>query len=172
MKKLILLRHADSDWNDAKLRDFDRPLNEHGEKNAQLMGKRLCRLGVKPGRIISSPAKRARDTLRQLTFIDSGVVFQDAIYEAGVDDLLDVVRNLPQGLQCVMLIGHNPGLTELARVLGALIDSLPPCAAVGLELKIEHWKEVAPGTGRLWLYDDPKHPDPGPLDKVPEKHKS
>jgi len=176
MKRLILLRHAKSDWSDAELHDFERPLNERGEKNAPAMGKRLRKLGIKPERIISSPAKRARDTARllarQLTILESGVVFKDAIYEAATEDLLETIASIPQELESVMLVGHNPGLTELANLLGKLnIANLPTCAAVGLELEIKHWNKVAPGCARLKFYDYPKNPESAPLDKIPKEHK-
>jgi len=170
MKRLILVRHAKSDWSDSDLHDFDRPLNKRGEKNAPFMGKRLRKRGVKPERIISSPAKRARDTARllarQLTILESGVIFKDSIYEAGTAELLEVIHNIPEALECVMLIGHNPGLLELANQLGeASFENLPTCAAVGFDLDVSKWEKTKPRCGRLWFYDYPKNPDPVPGDK-------
>ena len=164
MKRLILLRHAKSDWGTPGLKDFERPLNKRGEKNAPEMGKRLRKRGFKPERIISSPARRARDTARllarQLTILESGVVFKDAIYEADTDALLETIQCIPQDLGCVMLVGHNPGMTELANLLGKFgIANLPTCAVVGLELEIKNWKKITPGCGRLWFYDYPKNPE-------------
>lgn len=175
MKRLILLRHAKSDWSDTELHDFERPLNKRGEKNAPEMGKRLRKGGVKPERIISSPARRARDTARlltrKLTILESGVMFKDDIYEADTKTLLEMIRSVPQELECVLLVGHNPGLTELANLLGKLgIANLPTCAAVGLDLEINSWKKLAPGCAKLWFYDYPKNPEPGPVGKVPREH--
>jgi phosphohistidine phosphatase len=175
MKRLILLRHAKSDWGDPDLDDIDRPLNQRGEKNAPVIGERLRKLGIKPERIISSPARRARDTARllagQLTLPEIDVLLADRIYEADTAALLETVAGIHQELECVMLVGHNPGLTELANLLGRLgIANLPTCAAVGLELEIKNWQKIAPGCGRLWFYDYPKNPAAAPLTKLPREH--
>jgi phosphohistidine phosphatase len=167
MKRLILLRHAKSAWNHPELSDFDRPLNKRGEQNAPTMGERLRKRGVQPQCIISSPAKRARETTRllagQLANPETTVIFADDIYAADPPALLATIRNFPRELECVMLVGHNPGLTDLANLLGpARFENLPTCAAVGLELRIDRWAKIAPATGTLWFYDYPKNPEPVP----------
>lgn len=165
MKKLILVRHAKSDWGMPELNDFDRPLNKRGEKNAPTMGERLQARGVIPECIYSSPARRARETARLLAetlAFEDAVVFNEDIYEAHVDDLLDIIQSFDDAWQTVMLVGHNPGMTELANLLGELkIYNLPTCGMVGLELTVSSWQKVAEGGGRSWFYDYPKNPAPG-----------
>jgi len=165
MKELILLRHAKSDWGDPELRDFDRPLNQRGEKNAPTMGERLRLRGVQPERIVSSPAKRAVETgrlvIRKLILLEARLVFDERIYEAATSELFRVIGDFDSTCRQVMLLGHNPGLTELAHQLCGLgIDNLPTCGAVGIRLNVENWKDLIPGCGELWFYDYPKNQEP------------
>src|SRR5574344_1939338 len=113
MKELILIRHAKSSWKDSSLKDFDRPLNKRGEKNAPKMAKILRKLVKTPDLIISSPSKRTKQTLNY--FVDefnykNKIIFEDSIYEAPYSNILKIIQNINKKYNIVFLIGHNPGL--------------------------------------------------------------
>lgn len=160
MKRLVLLRHAKSSWSDPSLADFDRPLNKRGKRDAPAMGLRLANLGIDPDQIISSPAKRARRTATAvaaaLDFPREEIEFADAIYGADCDTLLDIVRGLGNADE-VLLVGHNPGFTDLGNMLtDSPIDNLPTCGVVILDFDVSSWSQVGLGDGLRVAYDSPK----------------
>lgn len=161
MKKLMLVRHAKSDWGDALLPDHNRPLNQRGLNAAPLMGQRLLAKQFIPDRIVSSTAYRAEATAKliaaELQCLDR-IVSNTNIYEAGVDTLLQIVHELDDAYQQVMLVGHNPGLTMLVNELQdqRFIANMPTCAVAALSFEVKCWAEVR--EGRLLDYDYPKQP--------------
>ena len=161
MKLLTLLRHAKSDWGDPGLSDFDRPLNERGRKDAPAVGSFFERAGLTPDLIVSSPARRARQTcdlFAQEAGYKKRISWEESIYAASSQALLAVVRSLPDDVGHVLLVGHNPGFEDLA---GALIGAdeagvyslrMPTAAAAHFVLAVDVWREVQPGGGQLqWL---------------------
>ena len=161
MKRLILVRHAKSSWKNAVLSDLDRPLNKRGKCDAPRMGEHLARQGVKPDIILASPAKRARKTAQLIAAALPGaaerILFDPGLYEASAQILLERVRALDETWQEVLLVGHNPGLTDLANLLTAIgIDNLPTCGVVVAELALDSWREVEAGCGRVALYATPR----------------
>lgn len=174
MKRLTLVRHAKSSWKDAELADFDRPLNKRGEGDAPRMGERLARRGLQPELLLSSPARRARQTAEAIAAalrVDSAALrFSPAIYEASPAALLELIRGCEERWQHLLLVGHNPGLTELGNLLaGCGIDNLPTCAVLVIDFEISNWRQVAPGAGALFLYDYPKNPAEIPSRKKPSR---
>ena len=160
MKYLSLLRHAKSSWKDPGLDDFDRPLSNRGKANAPMMGKHMAARGIKPEAIISSPAVRARCTAeilaKELHFDHLVLLFDPRIYEADGEMLLDFVRNLKETWQDVVMVGHNPGFTELANLLAPCsIDNIVTCGVVRLEFPFDSWQEITAMSGRLQFYDHP-----------------
>jgi phosphohistidine phosphatase len=163
MKRLTLVRHAKSSWKDLSLADFDRPLNKRGKRDVPLTGQRLAALGRRPELIVSSPARRARKTAeligRELGLADDRLVLEAAIYEAEPEALLEVVRGLDERWEHVMLIGHNPGLTEFGNLLTDCgIENIPTCGALCLDFDIGDWKSLGSGSGTVVFYDTPKNP--------------
>lgn len=161
MKVMTLIRHAKSSWDDPFLDDFDRPLNHRGRHDLPLMCARLLARGPGPDRLIHSSALRTRLTAAPLieafSLPDSAVQGNDRIYEADAATLLQLVRRQPDSISHLMLVGHNPGLLQLARTLcHQAPDKLPTAAIVQLELPIEHWAELAPANARLLWFDYPK----------------
>lgn len=161
MKKLTLIRHAKSDWNTAVNSDFERPLNQRGKTAAPLMGERLAGRGCQPDLLLSSPAKRARQTAkrvaRQIGHPKDDIVYNQEIYEADLDTLTELIRELDDRYQEVMLFGHNPGFSELGEWLTPEAPEwLPTCGLLELELPIEHWEQVEQDCASLVLYDYPK----------------
>ena len=161
MKTLILARHAKSSWKDAELADFDRPLNKRGRKNAPEMGRRLAERGDWPEQIVTSPARRAQDTAVALAAAlhieERNISFEPAVYEAAPAVLLQIIRSFDDVWQKILLVGHNPGLTELANLLAPCqIDNIVTCGLVGLEFDLNLWRDIGPGRGRMLFYDFPK----------------
>lgn len=161
MRLLTVVRHAKSSWDDSKLSDFERPLNERGRRDAPAMARRLLKVPPRPDLLISSPATRALTTAR--IFADeAGIKTQDLaidakIYDASVDTLLKVVRGLDDGARHVVLFGHNPGMTELAHLLADCpFDEMPTCSAARVEFAAKSWHDIAPHDGKLVHYMFPK----------------
>lgn len=160
MKRLTLIRHAKSDWSDATLNDFDRPLNNRGKKAAPLMGSRLAGRSDCPEQIISSPAKRARKTAqliaRELGMEKDDIIYCEEIFEARSKTLIKLLGDLKEP-EHLALVGHNPGLTDLGQWLCAQApDWLPTCGMLTLDLDIDEWSEVDRECATLVDYDYPK----------------
>jgi phosphohistidine phosphatase len=159
-KTLYLVRHAKSGWMSMHHGDFDRTLNQRGLHEAREMGQRLKKRGASPEIILCSPAKRARQTA-ELLIQEFGdpmdiVQFDDRIYEASVDTLLDLIRSLPDTCASAMLIGHNPSIGGLANQLSDVgIEQMPTCAIATLELPSSNWKHTGKEAARLLDFDHP-----------------
>lgn len=165
-RQLLIMRHAKSSWEAGVARDIDRPLNERGRRDAPRVGAWLASQGLAPELIVSSPAQRTRETTALLGAALGShappVEWEEAIYEASLEDLLGVVRALPARRRRVLLVGHNPGLEELllhlapadlnARVGGKL---MPTGALYCLEFD-EDWDRIGPHAGRLVDWTHPK----------------
>jgi len=161
MKQLLLCRHAKSSWKDSSLPDINRPLNKRGKRDAPVMGKRLARRGLQPDQMVSSPAKRALATARQLAkqvgYPKKNITVIDKLYGASPDALLAFVRGLDNSCNTVYLVGHNPETTIFANYLGNLdIYNVPTCGIVALEFKSGSWIEVGRGKGSLIFFDYPR----------------
>lgn len=162
-KQLLLIRHAKSDWGNANLRDFDRPLNKRGKKNAPEMAERMIKREIYPDLIVSSPALRAITTagiFADAWKISSKDIKQEpTIYEAGIKALLSVINSIPNQFDQVALFGHNPGLTDLSNYFDGHIDNMPTCSIVLIEFPFDDWAMVSANTGRIKLFDYPKNGD-------------
>ena len=166
MKRLILARHAKSSWANPGQADIDRPLNERGERNAPEMGRRLCERGEVPALVVSSPARRALATARLMAdefgIRREEIVIEDSLYEASVATWLRVIAALPARVDAVLMVGHNPTLTELANLLchGVRIDNVPTCGVLRLDYDLRSWAAVPRGQPADWSFDYPKRTTP------------
>jgi phosphohistidine phosphatase len=159
MKSLLILRHAKSSWENAALSDFERPLNSRGLESIQLIGHELYNLEIKPDLVLSSPAKRAKQTailVKESGGFECEIKYQDKIYEASVRSLLNLVSEIDDKSDTVLIVGHNPGLEELIRVLTGKIQVLPTATFVKLELDIENWSQTDSNCGNLAFAITPK----------------
>lgn len=161
-KTLILVRHAKSSWDSPGLDDRERPLNERGKKDVPRMGKFLSDKGIRPGLITSSPAVRARKTAegiaKELGFKKSEVRIDERLYTFDEDALLRVIWGLDDGLDEVMVVGHNPAVTALLnRLTRAGVDNVPTCGAAVVEIRSESWAGADDGRGSLVSFDYPKN---------------
>ena len=162
MKTLYLLRHAKSSWDNSNLADFERPLNERGLKTAPLMGETMREKEFLPEIIVSSPAKRARQTaglLKDSARIEGEIEFDERIYEASTSNLLEVVSELNDEKTSALLVGHNPGFENLVRVLTGKFETMPTAGLAVIDLELESWSEVSPDCGTLREFLRPKELD-------------
>ena len=161
MKKLFLIRHAKSSWEDPSLRDFDRPLNNRGKRDAPLMGEVLQRNGIVADKIISSPANRAYTTagvFAQKTNYAASIEKDERIYGADVQSMIGIINEVPEHINSLFVFGHNPTFTYLAEYLADIsIGNLPTTGVVGIEFEMESWAMISRGTGHCFLYDYPKN---------------
>lgn len=146
-RQLLILRHAKSSWADESLDDWERPLNDRGERDTVRMGELIRRLGLLPDLIVSSDAVRAETTARavaEAAGFGGKLVLSPALYLATPDAILDVIRTIPDStMQRVMIVGHNPGLEDLAARLTGEHVELPTAALVQVSLPVDRWVDVA-----------------------------
>ena len=161
MKTLLILRHAKSSWDDESLPDDQRPLNKRGQKDAPRMGQLLKDNELLPNLILSSTAKRARDTVDLVT-VASGYAgelrLMPELYSFLSGPYLEALRGFPDRYERVMLVGHNPGLEELLVTLTGVAAGLPTAALAEVSLPIQTWEELAPDASgelvNLWKPKD------------------
>jgi len=161
MKTLSLLRHAKSSWKDISLQDRDRPLNRRGQRDAPVMAERIKQAGIRPSLILSSPATRAWTTAKAIAHeIGYPLEFlqqEDLLYHASIRNILKVIAEQDEGFNNLMIVGHNPGLTEFANQLHpGLTDNIPTCGFVSFEIDCEDWNLDRDADINLLVYDYPK----------------
>jgi phosphohistidine phosphatase len=157
MKTLLILRHAKSSWKHDELSDRERPLNKRGHRQAPLIGQYLHSLELTPDLILSSPARRARDTAvmaAQECGYDGDVDFINAFYPGDPEDYIQTLSALPDAAERVMVVGHNPGLEYLLAGFIRYAEAMPTAALAHVNLHINHWWELCDDTRgdliRLW----------------------
>ena len=152
VKRVWLLRHAKSSWDDLGLADHDRPLAPRGRKAAKRMARWASDNGVRPELVLCSTALRARATL-DLVLHGLGTPaaeIEGVLYHASAADLLERLRAVRASVTEVLLVGHNPGLHELACLLSPPgPDEFPTAALAELRLAIDTWPDVNPGCAHL-----------------------
>ena len=161
MKTLYLVRHAKSSWKNTALTDFKRPLNSRGKKDAPLMGKRLKERGILPDMIICSSAKRAKKTARKiakvLDYPAASIKYEDKLYEATESNIIRLIQKLPNKINKLMIVGHNPEITSLSNRLGdENIYNMPTCGISCIRFAFDQWKKIAIKSGKQIFFDYPK----------------
>ncbi|MCB0579931.1 MAG: histidine phosphatase family protein [Phaeodactylibacter sp.] len=161
MKTVFFVRHAKSSWDNPSLRDIERPLNKRGKRDAPFMGKLLRGKGIRPDRLISSPATRALTTARHfakaLGIPDDQIDVDSRIYDAYPDDILDILQELPGDYATVLLFGHNPTLTGVANLFTEdYISNVPTCGIFRVDAEVGAWADFREGKGLLTEYHYPK----------------
>jgi phosphohistidine phosphatase len=168
MKQLLLLRHAKSSWDDASMADFDRPLASRGREAAPLLGRELAQRGWLPDLALVSPAVRTRETW-ELVAAELAEAprasFPTPLYEASVQTLLTEVQHTADSVRVLLLVGHNPGLEDFARLLAGdnsdakALDKLRqkfPTAALARFKFDGTWANLSAGAARLSHFLRPK----------------
>lgn len=168
MKQLFLLRHAKSSWDDSELIDHDRPLAPRGRRAVRLITEHLGREGITPALVLCSSARRARETLEGIApALGEAIHVQTEreLYAASDGRLLERLRAVDDGVESVMLIGHNPGVEQLAlslagsgKTLAVLGRKYPTGALATLEFS-GRWGDLRPGSAELTDFITPKQLD-------------
>ena len=160
MKKIILIRHAKSDWNNYLLPDYDRPLAERGLRDATQMAASLKKRGIQIDLICSSTAQRAKQTTLLsagvLGYSESKIHWEKSLYHASASHLLHFIQSQSDQVQTLVLIGHNPGLTELIVRLGVNLDNLPTAGQFAFSVLSKEWKDLSAATCKFEWWDSPK----------------
>ena len=167
MRTLYVLRHAKSDWGDASLRDFDRPLNGRGWKAAKAMGQEMRERDLTPDLVLLSPSARTTETLARVEE-GFGATFEKfeekAIYLAETETLVELIRNAPAKAKRLMIVGHNPRMHELVLVLAngpqdlraEAATKFPTAALAEISFDVSEWSDVAPGSGFIRSFVKPR----------------
>ncbi len=168
MKRLCLMRHAKSDWNQPETEDSQRRLNGRGVKSAAFLAGFIVDKGWTPDYVLCSTAVRARSTIKPLaeTLLDRcAVEYRDDLYMAMPDTLLNAVRGLDDTNETVLIVAHNPGLEMLAVALAdeeskdmsaQMADHYPTGALAVFEFDVEKWADIEEGAGRAVFYGKPR----------------
>jgi len=159
MKKLILLRHAKSSWKDLSINDFDRPLNKRGNRDVSIMANEFLKKNIKLDVIISSSAKRTLDTAKvfaKALGFGSNILENDDLYEASSYEILKCINHIDNIYNNVLIVCHNPGITNLANYLSDfLIENIPTTGIVGFSFD-DDWKEIKEKSCSFIFFDYPK----------------
>jgi len=163
MKTIFLLRHAKSSWNDSSIGDHDRPLNKRGNLNAPFMGERLKIRSVSPSRVYSSTALRASRTAeiicQKIGYNSDKISFLPELYHADTQELVRHIQQIPNQIKSAMLVGHNPGLSELAAYeWGIPLSNLPTCGILEVIFNKDTWKDITRNDVKRVNFDYPKNP--------------
>ncbi|WP_243233696.1 histidine phosphatase family protein [Microbacterium sp. CIAB417] len=143
MVTLVLVRHAKSDWGTAGLPDHERPLNERGRRDAPLMAAALARTGFRPDRLLSSTAVRARTTAEAFArALDVPLEIESDLYAASARDIWRSAATT--GAQNVLIVAHDPGLSDLATALAGREVTMTTCAVATFPIAGDHWPSAVP----------------------------
>jgi phosphohistidine phosphatase len=161
MKTLLIIRHAKSSWDNALVKDIDRPLNERGKRDAPVMARRLLQKDIKIGLFVSSPAKRARSTaeliIREFGRSEKEILFIPELYHAPVQTFNDTISRLDDRYDSAALFSHNPGITAFVNSLGAIrVDNMPTCGIFAVRSAAASWSEFAGTPAEFLFFDYPK----------------
>lgn len=158
MKTIYFIRHAKSNWKDQEIKDFDRPLNKRGKKDAPLMANRLKHFNTRPDLILASPALRAKKTAQIICeTLKCDVVYEPRLYESSVTTYLEILRTLPKDIKTLFIIAHNPEITLACELLTDMIlGTIPTSGIVGITCNIEDFSEIGEGCGEVLFFDYPK----------------
>jgi len=187
MKTLLLMRHGKSSWKHPDLSDHERPLTKRGIRASQQMGELVALKELVPQRILASSAVRAVETahlLGQECHCGDNVIAVDEFYLAEPDVYINYLKTLPDEIERVMIVGHNPGLESLPQMLSGQVETLPTAVVAHLFLPITGWKNLSIDTEGelidLWrpkelpddLFEKEAEKKPKKVEKVKPKKKS
>ncbi|GAO42440.1 SixA phosphatase family protein [Flavihumibacter petaseus] len=160
MKSIYVVRHAKSSWGDLTLPDFDRPLNDRGQRNAPEMAQRLLQKGVAIDLFVSSTAKRALQTAMHFAraYQQPAEVIQlhEELYHAPASVYSDVISTLDDKASSVAIFGHNPGISFFVNELcSTRIDEMPTCGVFAVSAPISHWADFPAATKSFLFFERP-----------------
>ena len=161
--RLTLFRHAKSSWADPGLSDHDRPLSKRGKRDAPMMGERLAARGARPSAILSSTARRALTTAARvaeaLDYPPDEIRSSRRLYFAGTHEILRFIMEQPAEWPEIIVVGHNPGFTDLANLLlpELRLDNLVTAGCVAMDFPADDWSEIERVNATLLYWDYPKN---------------
>jgi phosphohistidine phosphatase len=168
MRRLILLRHSTAERAEPGRSDQDRVLAPQGRADAAMVGAYLANHSFRPDHVVVSPAARTRETWRQIAAalrLAPEARFDERVYNASAQALFSVAAETPDGLNTVLMVGHNPGLHELAMLLVAtggidirerLRENFPTSGIAVIDFALDSWSKLHPRSGRLERFVSPK----------------
>lgn len=162
MKTIYLVRHGKAASPGKGINDFRRPLLERAENDVRQVAKRLKERGVKPSLILTSPAIRAyasaRLFARELGYRTRRIRTRKALYDLeDGEKFMDLIQIIGDNYDSIVLVGHNPSLTDFAWFLVQdFQEVIPTSGVVGIEFKSDSWKEIIPGQGELIFFEFPE----------------
>ncbi len=162
MKTLYIMRHAKSSWDNPNWSDFERPLNKRGLEAVPVMGEIIYKNKFQPETLLCSPAKRAKQTailVREVAGIEPEISFDERIYEASPQMLLQLLCEMENDPESAMLVGHNPGIEGLIRFLTGENEQMPTAGLAVIDLNVEKWDEAKADCGSLRNLLRPKERD-------------
>jgi phosphohistidine phosphatase len=170
VKRVWLLRHAKSSWDDPGLPDADRPLAPRGRRAAELLAAHLATSDVRPAVVLCSSSLRTRETLAAILPALGDALeirIERTLYGAGAAQLLERLRQVPNRASSVMLVGHNPGIQDLALglamsgpALAALREKFPTGALATVEVNVGRWRDVDDGKATAAVLVTPRSLEP------------
>jgi len=167
MRRLLLLRHAEADRPFA-VEDHERPLSERGQRQSEVIGQYMAQETLLPDLAIVSTSRRTQETWQLVQgYVGADIPQRDEprIYEAAHENILEVIKETPDHIGILLLVGHNPGFERLATTLAAsgqpssmslLQDHFPTGSLAVLDLAVDNWREVSAGTGHLERFKKPE----------------
>ena len=160
MKKIILIRHGKSDWNNPNLTDHDRPLALRGLNDVPEMSLRLKEKGIIPDLILSSTAVRASQTAELVSEVlhipKSIITFDKNLYHASYGMILKSIQRQDDSNELIFVVGHNPGMNDFINFMGGNLDNLPTSGQYGFLVDTAHWIQLRPDNVKTWFVDYPK----------------
>jgi phosphohistidine phosphatase len=161
MKKLLVVRHAKSSWDDIRQTDFERPLNERGKRDAPEMAKRLNDKGIIPDLLVSSPAKRAFSTAKlfakEFGIAEEKIHLEEKLYHPEEQNIFNIISRLPGFAETVVIFSHNPGISGFVNMLtNTRVDHMPTAAIFAVNIKSEEWSDFENAEKEFWFFDYPK----------------
>jgi phosphohistidine phosphatase len=157
-----MIRHAKSSWANPLQSDFDRPLNDRGNEDAPVMGARLKKLGIIPDLIISSTAKRTKQTAKMIAkevgYDTDRIKWEEKLYHCVPSVFEEVLYEVPDRMRTVFIVAHNPGITSFVNQLapGFEIDNMPTCGIVGARVEAKEWNIFSISERKVFLFEYPK----------------
>lgn len=158
MKKLYIVRHALKELEQLDQDDYDRALSQSGIDDAKLMAQRLAAKGIKADLIVSSPAKRTKETseiFAEALNYDKSIMYNEVLYMAYVNELIETITYTFDTVDTMILIAHNPSLTALAITLVGLKEKIAMGGIVEVEFNCDSWIDISKENAKLISYDYP-----------------
>jgi phosphohistidine phosphatase len=159
---LVMVRHAKSSWANPLQSDFERPLNHRGEEDAPAMGNRLKDMDVVPDLMVSSTAKRAKQTVKKLAvslgYSADNIKWEEKLYHCIPSVFEEVIFETADDINTLLIVAHNPGITEFINQLSPdfSLDHMPTCGVVAVRFDARDWSEFSAAKKQVLLFEYPK----------------